>query len=54
MVGTAAMVEQVRKQLEKLVDVIKVADVNGEGTIIRELALIKVKALLAPAAKSCR
>jgi acetolactate synthase-1/3 small subunit len=43
-VGTAAMVEQVRKQLEKLVDVIKVADVTGEGTIIRELALIKVKA----------
>jgi acetolactate synthase-1/3 small subunit len=43
-VGSAAMVEQVRKQLEKLVDVIKVADVTGEGTIIRELALIKVKA----------
>jgi acetolactate synthase-1/3 small subunit len=43
-VGSSAMVEQVRKQLEKLVDVIKVADVTGEGTIIRELALIKVKA----------
>ncbi len=43
-VGSAAMVEQVRKQLEKLVDVIKVADVTGEGTILRELALIKVKA----------
>jgi acetolactate synthase-1/3 small subunit len=43
-IGSADMVEQVRKQLEKLVDVIKVADVTGEGTIIRELALIKVKA----------
>jgi acetolactate synthase-1/3 small subunit len=42
--GTTAMVEQVRKQLEKVVDVIKVSDVTGEGTITRELALIKVKA----------
>ncbi|MCK5577087.1 MAG: acetolactate synthase small subunit, partial [Dehalococcoidales bacterium] len=42
--GTAAMVEQVRKQLEKLIDVIKVSDVTGEGTITRELALIKVRA----------
>ncbi len=42
--GTAAMVEQVRKQVEKLVDVIKVSDVTGEGTITRELALIKVRA----------
>jgi acetolactate synthase-1/3 small subunit len=43
-IGTTAMVEQVRKQLEKLVDVIKVADVTGTGTIMRELALIKVNA----------
>ncbi|MDD4874222.1 MAG: acetolactate synthase small subunit [Dehalococcoidales bacterium] len=43
-VGTADMVEQVRKQLEKVVDVIKVSDVTGKGTISRELALIKVKA----------
>jgi acetolactate synthase-1/3 small subunit len=41
--GTTAMVEQVRKQLDKVVDVIKVSDVTGEGTITRELALIKVK-----------
>lgn len=41
--GTATMVEQVRKQLDKVVDVVKVSDVTGEGTIIRELALIKVK-----------
>lgn len=45
--GTAAMVEQVRKQLDKAIDVIKVSDITGEGTISRELALIKVKATAA-------
>lgn len=48
--GTATVVEQVRKQLEKLVDVIKVSDITGEGTITRELALIKVK--VTPATRS--
>ena len=48
--GTPTMVEQVRKQLDKLVDVIKVSDITGEGTIIRELALIKVK--VAPTTRS--
>ena len=42
--GTAAMVEQVRKQLDKLVDVVKVSDITGDKKIDRELALIKVKA----------
>ncbi len=42
--GTAAMVEQVRKQLDKIVDVIKVSDISGPDIIARELALIKVKA----------
>ncbi|UCE97511.1 MAG: acetolactate synthase small subunit [Dehalococcoidia bacterium] len=42
--GSTTQVEQVRKQLEKVVDVIKVSDVTGEGTITRELAMIKVKA----------
>lgn len=41
--GSTTQVEQVRKQLEKVVDVIKVTDVTGEGTITRELAIIKVK-----------
>jgi len=41
--GATTQVEQVRKQLDKVVDVIKVTDVTGEGTIIRELAIIKVK-----------
>jgi len=41
--GTTPQVEQVRKQLEKEIDVIKVLDVTGNNTITRELALIKVK-----------
>ena len=42
--GEEGEVEQVRKQLEKLVDVVKVFDVSGTSTVARELALIKVKA----------
>jgi acetolactate synthase-1/3 small subunit len=42
--GSIAMVEQVRKQLDKLVDVVKVSDITGDNITIRELALIKVKA----------
>ena len=42
--GSSAQVEQVRKQFEKEVDVLKVIDVTGEGTVTRELAMIKVKA----------
>jgi acetolactate synthase-1/3 small subunit len=45
--GSTTQVEQVRKQLEKVIDVIKVTDVTGEGTITRELALIKVKTNMA-------
>ncbi len=42
--GTEARVEQVRKQLEKLVDVVKVADLHGDSVVARELALVRVKA----------
>ncbi len=42
--GANTVVEQVRKQLTKLVDVIKVSDITGEALVTRELALIKVKA----------
>jgi len=42
--GDAAQVEQVRKQLEKLINVVKVSDITEEGMVTRELALIKVKA----------
>ncbi len=36
--------EQVRKQLDKLIDVVKVSDISAEKMTVRELALVKVKA----------
>jgi acetolactate synthase I/III small subunit len=42
--GDDRVLEQVTKQLNKLVDVIKVSDFGGEDTVERELALIKVTA----------
>jgi acetolactate synthase-1/3 small subunit len=42
--GTTATVEQVRKQLDKLIDVVKVFDITAEKITGRELALVKVKA----------
>ncbi len=41
--GTAGMVEQVRKQLDKVVDVVRVSDLTETDLVSRELALIKVK-----------
>ena len=41
--GATSVVEQVRKQLDKLVDVVKVYDITGDDLVARELALIKVK-----------
>ena len=37
-------VEQVRKQLEKVIEVIKIIDVSQDQMVARELALIRVKA----------
>jgi acetolactate synthase-1/3 small subunit len=42
--GDAKILEQVHKQLNKLIDVIKVTDLNEEPHIDRELVLIKVNA----------
>ena len=42
--GSANMLEQVRKQLGKVVNVVKVADVTEAKITVRELALIKVRA----------
>ncbi len=42
--GDDAKVEQVRKQLDKVVDVVKIVDITDNETVARELALIKVKA----------
>lgn len=36
--------EQVRKQLSKLINIIKISDLPFEKSVLRELALIKVKA----------
>jgi len=41
--GDDAVLEQVDKQLNKLVDVLKVTDLTGSGFVSRELVLIKVK-----------
>jgi acetolactate synthase-1/3 small subunit len=42
--GTTATVEQVRKQLDKLIDVVKIFDITSDKITGRELALVKVKA----------
>ena len=42
--GTNAMIEQLRKQLDKLVVTMKVSDITSDNIVARELALIKVKA----------
>jgi acetolactate synthase-1/3 small subunit len=40
--GTPVMVEQARKQLAKLIDVVKVSDITDSAIVARELSLIKV------------
>lgn len=42
--GDDSVLEQVKKQLNKLVEVIKVSDLASEDTVGRELALFKVAA----------
>lgn len=42
--GNEAVLEQVEKQLNKLIDVVKVVNFSDESHIERDLALIKVKA----------
>ena len=41
--GTTTVVEQVRKQLDKIIDVVRVSDITSVDIVTRELALIKVK-----------
>ncbi|MFC1911830.1 acetolactate synthase small subunit [Chloroflexota bacterium] len=41
--GATTIVEQVRKQLDKLIDVVRVSDITNASLIARELALIKVR-----------
>jgi len=42
--GSTTMVEQVRKQLDKVIDVVKVSDITSDDIVSRELALVKVRA----------
>lgn len=44
LMGDNRQLEQVRKQLEKLIPVVKVLDISGEDYVERDLMLIKVKA----------
>ena len=41
--GPSGIVEQVRKQVDKIVDVVRVLEIKSDDMIARELALIKVK-----------
>ncbi len=45
--GSDAIIEQIKKHLNRLVDVIKVVDLNESEHIERELMLVKVKAAAA-------
>ncbi|MFC1910658.1 acetolactate synthase small subunit [Chloroflexota bacterium] len=41
--GNNTSVEQVRKQLDKVPDIVKLSDITGDDTVARELSLIKVR-----------
>ena len=45
LIGNDDVLEQFTKQLNKLEDVLRVVELNQEGSVCRELVLIKVKAL---------
>ncbi|MCU0598662.1 MAG: acetolactate synthase small subunit [Desulfobacterales bacterium] len=42
--GDSVILEQIKKQLNKLINVIKVADLTGQDYVERELVLIKINA----------
>jgi len=46
--GDEAILEQIRKQLGKVIDVLRITDFSGKDIVARDLALIKVNA---PSAK---
>jgi len=52
-VGDDAVLEQVRKQLEKIVTVVRVDDVSGSEHVERDLMLIRVKAPLGKRSEIC-
>jgi acetolactate synthase-1/3 small subunit len=42
--GDDAKVEQARKQLDKIIEVVRIVDITSSPSVSRELALVKVKA----------
>lgn len=42
--GDKQIVEQIKKQLQKLIDVIKISELEPEASVCRELALVKILA----------
>ncbi len=52
-VGDDAVLEQVRKQLEKIVTVVQVDDVSGKDHVERDMMLIKVKAPIGKRSEIC-
>ena len=42
--GDESVLEQVRKQLGKVIDVLKVTDYSGKDIVQRDLALVKINA----------
>ena len=42
--GDDSKVEQARKQLDKIIEVVKIVDITSSESVSRELALVKVKA----------
>lgn len=52
--GDDAIIEQITKQLHKLIDIIKVTDISESEYVEREMALIRVKAELSTRAEILR
>ena len=42
--GDAPILEQIKKQLNKLINIIKVSDLTDQDTVVREMVLVKVGA----------
>lgn len=42
--GDPAVLDQIIKQLDKLIDVVRVAEHSGDDSVVRELALFKIQA----------
>jgi acetolactate synthase I/III small subunit len=51
--GDAPILEQIKKQLNKLINVIKVSDLTAEDTVVREMVLVKVSAKPSTGRKFC-